>query len=201
MRVNEIFYSLQGEGSFTGTPSVFLRLAGCNLKCGFCDTNHQPYKNINEDEIVRQIENIRARTGIIKHVVITGGEPTLQLTKSLLSKLHEIGCYVQIETNGTMPLSENMLSDIDFITCSPKFQFCKHAELHIQRIDELKVVYDDNNDLSVYSDIDCRLRYVQPCDVGDKERNKKIVRLCVDYCLTHPEWRLSLQTQKIIDVR
>lgn len=200
MRVNEIFYSLQGEGSFTGTPSMFLRLAGCNLKCGFCDTNHVPYEEVSEDEIVRQIASI----GGIKHVVITGGEPTLQITQSLIDSLHDKGYYVQIETNGTIRLKDSLVSrvgGIDFITCSPKFQFCKKADLHIQRIDELKVVYDGNNDLSVYDKIDCKLKYVQPCDVGDKERNKRIISRCVDYCLLHPEWRLSLQTQKIIDVR
>lgn len=200
MRVNEIFYSLQGEGSFTGTPSMFLRLAGCNLKCGFCDTNHAPYEDVSEDEIVRQIASI----GGIRHIVITGGEPTLQITQSLIDKLHDKGYYVQIETNGTIRLPDSLASKeggIDFITCSPKFQFCKKADLRIQRIDELKVVYDGRNDLSVYDNIKCPLRYVQPCDVGDKERNKRIISRCVDYCLLHPEWRLSLQTQKIIDVR
>lgn len=197
MRVNEIFYSLQGEGAFTGTPSMFLRFAGCNLKCPFCDTKHEPYKELTEDEIMAQIASI----GGVRHIVITGGEPTLQLTRSLVDKMHGKGFDVQIETNGTVKLKDGLECVIDFITCSPKFQFCKHADLQIQRMDELKVVFDGHNDLSVYDKIDCKLKYLQPCDVGDATKNKHIVEMTKNYILTHPWWRLSLQTQKIIDVR
>ena len=74
MRVNEIFYSIQGEGRYTGTPAIFIRLAGCNLRCNFCDTEHQPYQDLTEEEIMRQIADFPA-----DHVVITGGEPMLQM--------------------------------------------------------------------------------------------------------------------------
>lgn len=78
MRVNEIFYSIQGEGRYTGTPAIFIRLAGCNLRCNFCDTEHQPYQDLTEEEIMRQIADFPA-----SHIVITGGEPMLQITQSL----------------------------------------------------------------------------------------------------------------------
>ena len=77
MRVNEIFYSIQGEGRYTGTPAIFIRLAGCNLRCDFCDTEHQPYQDLTEEEIMRQIADFPT-----SHVVITGGEPMLQITQS-----------------------------------------------------------------------------------------------------------------------
>ena len=99
MRVNEIFYSIQGEGRYTGTPAVFIRLAGCNLRCDFCDTEHQPYQDLTEEEIMRQIADFPA-----DHVVITGGEPMLQLTLSFINHLHSAGKFVQIETNGTIPI-------------------------------------------------------------------------------------------------
>ena len=87
MRVNEIFYSIQGEGYYTGTPSVFLRLSGCNLRCTFCDTLHGHYDDLSENEIMQEIE----KYGSVKHIVVTGGEPTLRLSVSLIERLHEAG--------------------------------------------------------------------------------------------------------------
>ena len=115
MKVNEIFYSLQGEGAFTGTAAIFVRLAGCNLHCDFCDTKHEDYTIFTEEEIVKAISDYPA-----KHVVITGGEPTLQLTHSLVDRLHEVGKFVQIETNGSIALDTDLERSIDWITCSPK---------------------------------------------------------------------------------
>lgn len=203
MRVNEIFYSIQGEGFFTGTPAVFVRLAGCNLRCVFCDTNHEPYKDLTEDEIIREIAKYEGVT----HIVITGGEPTLQLTASFVKKLHDAGKEIQVETNGTRAFgNEEILRNIHWITCSPKFEFCRNAGLKIERIDELKVVYDGTNDMSLYDSFvndDCAVfyRYLQPCDKGDADKNREIINATLVYCLTHPSWKLSLQTQKILKVR
>jgi hypothetical protein len=138
MRVNETFISLQGEGHFTGTPAFFLRLSGCNLQCPFCDTNHQAFREMSEDEIVRE-----ASRGKPRHIVITGGEPALQLTQSLVDKLHEAGFFIQVETNGTLPLPEG----IDWVTCSPKRAPLQTSpqggRLHV---DELKVLYKGIDD-------------------------------------------------------
>ena len=82
MRINEIFYSLQGEGAFTGTPSIFIRFSGCNLKCDFCDTIHQPYKEMTMKEIIEEIKKYPA-----KHIVLTGGEPTMQVTDEFLAQI------------------------------------------------------------------------------------------------------------------
>ena len=190
MRINEIFYSLQGEGYYTGTPAVFIRLSGCNLKCSFCDTEHEAFVEMTEREIMEKVNEFPA-----SHVVITGGEPTLQLTHTLVKHLHDVGKYVQIETNGTNVIPEEW--GIDWITCSPK-----DAEVKLKRIDELKVVYvGKSQDMSRYDDFDARVRSLQPCDTKNVELNSIILKEAIDYCLQHPVWRLSLQTHKIIDVR
>ena len=113
LKINEIFYSIQGEGHYTGTPAVFVRFAGCNLNCWFCDTEFHSFTEMSEDEIVAEASQYPSR-----YMVITGGEPTLQLTASLTSKLHAIGFYIMLETNGTQPLPEGCI--VDWITCSPK---------------------------------------------------------------------------------
>ena len=194
MRVNEIFYSLQGEGWFTGTAATFVRLSGCNLKCPFCDTDFSHSVELSEQEIVAAVVKNPS-----SHVVITGGEPVLQLTSSLVNKLKSAGKYVQIETNGTVPLPDSC--DVDWVTCSPKFEFCQSAELKIQRIDELKVVFNGRNDMSLYEGITAKVYSLQPCDMNDDDLNNACMAASVAYCKQHPQWRLSLQTHKILKIR
>ena len=193
MLVNEIFYSLQGEGYFSGTPSLFIRFSGCNLKCGFCDTQHQHGTEMKEEDIVE-----RARACKAQHVVITGGEPSLQLTESLVDKLHEIGKYVAVETNGTHLLPEN----VDWITLSPKDAFVTgtQSKIVLKRCNELKLVFT-GAPLADYSMIDVAHYFLQPCDVGNEAKNKEILENTINYCLAHPQWHLSLQMHKLIGVR
>lgn len=194
MRVNEIFYSLQGEGRWTGTPAIFIRLSGCNLKCDFCDTRHLDYKEYTIDEILREI----ARYAPCRHIVITGGEPGMQLTEDFVERLRSHGYFVAIETNGTYMLPFN----VDWVTCSPKFEFCLHAEIKLDRIDELKVVYrGSGQDMSKYNDIEAIEYYLQPCDVGNPSENRRIISESVEFIKKNPKWKLSLQTQKILGVR
>lgn len=198
MRINEIFYSLQGEGHFTGTPAVLIRLSGCNLNCYFCDTDHAPATEMSEEEIIDCVNTYPAT-----HVVITGGEPTLQLTPSLVSKLHQIRKFVQIETNGTQRLSHELLETLDWITVSPKFG----AIPVIQRIDELKVVFDMNHPehittLEAVHTNASDTYYLQPCDLPDnRQYNDANLKSCINYIMSHPKWRLSLQTHKILNLR
>ena len=195
MRVNETFLSLQGEGFFTGTPAFFLRLSGCNLQCSFCDTNPQTYKEMSEDEIVQEASREKPR-----HIVITGGEPALQLTESLVDKLHEAGFFVQVETNGTLPLPQS----IDWVTCSPK-----SLHLSIQNIDELKVLYkgEGDNPEHFFNSLPQKVSgrgprlYLQPLDTGDEMRNRIILRDTIAYILQHPKWKLSLQTHKLLGIK
>lgn len=191
MRVNEIFYSLQGEGHFAGTPAVFIRFSGCNLRCSFCDTDHSSFSEMTEEEIVAEAKRFPA-----KHIVITGGEPGLQITTRLVRRLHEEGCFVQMETNGTRALPEGCR--VDWITCSPKYE-----RVILPHVDELKVVYKgDDTKIDEYAGMtDAKILSLQPCDVKDEVKNRQNLKGAIDYCLRHPEWHLSLQTHKIIDVR
>lgn len=191
-RINEIFYSVQGEGLHAGSPAVFIRFSGCNIRCPFCDTVHHDGAFMADEEIINEVEKYPTDL-----VVVTGGEPTMQLTEEFVEKLHELGKKVCIETNGTREVSRN----IDFITLSPKFEFVKKAECILTYCDELKVVYNGRNDMSLYDDIVANHYFLQPCDMGNEEENKRIMEATVAYCLEHPKWRISLQTQKILQVR
>ena len=179
-KVNEIFYSLQGEGYNTGTPAIFVRFCGCNLKCPFCDTEFESGNEMTDDEIINEVCSYKADL-----VILTGGEPSLSIDAESITKLHKSGKKVAIETNGTNPLPEN----IDWVSCSPK----EGAKLYLSRADELKIVYT-GQDLSLYDDFQAANRYLQPCSCSNTAE-------VIDYILNNPEWRLSLQTHKLIDIR
>lgn len=199
MRVNELFYSLQGEGRWTGTPSVFVRFSGCNLKCDFCDTDHVDGVEMTARQIVERVRGAVSGLSLFAevtdgiHVVLTGGEPGLQVTDELIGLLHDDGWFVQIETNGTCRLPEG----IDWVTCSPKgggMPIAKH-------VDELKVVFDGKRDVSEYEGLDAEVFSLQPMDVGDEAENVLIRERTVLYCMEHPLWHLSLQTHKLLGIR
>ena len=194
MRVNEIFYSLQGEGAHAGMAAIFVRFSGCNLNCDFCDTTHQLYKDMTDDEIIAEIKKYPSNM-----VIITGGEPALQLTSFLVAKIHEIGKTVAIETNGTRPIPPN----VDWVTVSPKIPYIGNAaRLAINKAQEVKIVMDDKQS---YDDptfgITAAHYFIQPCDTGDEIRNKEIMNRCVNFIKDNPSWRLSLKIQKILNVR
>jgi len=188
MRINEIFYSLQGEGQYTGCPAIFIRFAGCNLHCSFCDTDFSSYVEMTEDEVVQQV----MQYSHCHTVILTGGEPTLQITTSFLNKLECNKFNIHIETNGTKQFPEG---PITWVTCSPKY-----GALYIQRIDELKVVYE-GQDMSQYDDIKAKVYSLQPCDTGDAEKNKTLLQETIQYVLDHPHWKLSLQTHKLLNIK
>lgn len=141
-----------------------------------------------EKEIVEAVSVYPSR-----HIVITGGEPTLQLTASLLQSLHAEGFFVQIETNGSCLLSDGC--QVDWITCSPKA-----AAVIIQRVDELKVVYW-GQDIDQWNAFPAKEYRLQPMDSKDEGRNAEILGMTLDYILAHPKWALSLQTHKMINVQ
>ena len=178
-KINEIFYSLQGEGFHTGTPALFIRFSGCNLKCSFCDTKHEEGDWMSDEEIVEKAVQCPA-----KMVVLTGGEPSLWVDETLVEKLHRAGKDIAIETNGTHVVPDS----IDWITCSPK-----GAPVVLTRINEVKVVYTENEDVEQYLSLPAQVYFLQPCSC----KNTKEV---VTYIQKHPQWRLSLQTHKLIGI-
>lgn len=179
-KINEIFYSLQGEGFHTGTPAVFVRFSGCNLRCPFCDTRHETGRQMTDREIVDEVKKYPAAM-----VILTGGEPSLQVDQELIDLLHDAGKFICIETNGTRPLP----SGIDWVTCSPKGGYA----VALTHIDEVKVVYQ-GQDLVPYEHIPARHYFLQPCS----GQNTDETVVCV---LQHPRWRLSLQTHILINIR
>ena len=212
-RVNDIFYSLQGEGRNTGRAAVFVRFAGCNLRCPFCDTEFDTFREMTAEEIVAAISQYPAR-----FVVLTGGEPTLQVDEAFVDLLHQHGYEVAMESNGTRPAPNNL----DWLTVSPKEspRGAMNEDGGTRLPNELKVVFDENTDPETYllpPSLQSKaaepsasfllprenppLLYLQPCDTGDAERNARIINRCVDYIKAHPQWRLSLQTHKLIDIK
>lgn len=183
-RVNEIFYSLQGEGRHTGRPAVFIRFSGCNLKCSFCDTDFAAYTELSNQEIVAQA----ATYGTQSMVVLTGGEPSMQVDADLIDRLHAAGFdEVAMESNGSFVPPQNL----DWLTVSPK------GHPRVSRCDELKCIFVNEETVNDYG-IEAKYYYLQPCDVGNLKENQRITQACINYIKAHPKWRLSLQTHKLV---
>lgn len=187
-RVNDIFYSLQGEGAQSGRPAVFVRFSGCNLCCPFCDTDFHNGTDMSDDEILRRLADYPTR-----YVVLTGGEPSLQVDDSLIQLLHQAGYTVAIETNGTRLLPDG----IDWVTLSPK----EGGTVVLTRADELKIVYTGQDVERYAQTIDAPHHFLQPCARAVDSIVTDNREAVVDYCLSHPHWRLSLQIHKILHIQ
>lgn len=188
-KVNEIFYSLQGEGFWTGTPMVFVRFSGCNLKCPWCDTSHEDGEEMTADEIADAVNRIN--TGGTTRICLTGGEPLLQVDAPLLDALHARNYLIHVETNGTLPRPEML----DWVTMSPK------GKTVLTNPDEIKVIYEGGApDLSKWEGL-CKHLFLQPCDTGDPAKNSEILAQAIHYVKQNPAWRLSLQTHKLLNIR
>ena len=191
----EIFHSLQGEGATIGVATVFLRLSLCNLSCSWCDTKYTwDWENYDYKKEVIALDTEQVREKILSyecpHLVVTGGEPLLQLDEDLIDAFHGGGFEVAVETNGTLSASPGL----DWICVSPK----AGTELTLLRGDELKLVYPQQGATpEMYENLDFRHFLRQPMDGEAVEEN---TRLVVEYCLAHPGWRLSLQTHKFLGI-
>ena len=132
-------------------------------------------------------------------VILTGGEPSLQVDEALVEALHREGYFVAMETNGTHDVPKT----IDWVTVSPKSSFVEHAPaIVVAKIDEVKVIFDGEHDPQPFSQLGQEpYLCLQPCDTGDAQRNQDITRQCVEYILQHSEWHLSLQTHKWLDIK
>lgn len=193
-KINEIFYSLQGEGYHTGTPSVFVRFSGCNLRCHFCDTQHQEGEMFSLQEIVDEINEYP----IAQLVVLTGGEPSLFIDEAFVAELKQkTDKKIAIETNGTRTLPRNL----DWVTFSPKTAFVggNLEPCVLTTCDELKVVYL-GQDLAQYDDIEAKYRFLQPCFCEDEVQRKANMKACVEAVMQNPGWRLSLQIHRVLNI-
>lgn len=196
-KINEIFYSLQGEGHHTGFPSVFIRFSGCNMKCSFCDTKHEDGILMSDDDIVRAVKLYSA-----DWIVLTGGEPSLWIDEEFVHLLKKAtGKKVAIETNGSMPLPGN----IDWVTVSPKCGMEGACDYEIKSgpANELKVI-DLGQDLEGYFSLPCvdssTLMYLQPCFVEDKEENTRNRLRTLSRVLSDPRWTLSVQLHRFLGI-
>lgn len=194
-KINEIFHSLQGEGYHSGTPAVFVRFSGCNLRCAFCDTQHQQGKLMTVQEIVDEVNQYPQAP----LVVLTGGEPSLFVDEAFVEELKQkTHKTITIETNGTRPLPGNL----DWVTLSPKTAF-EGGDLEpcvLRRCNELKVVWL-GQDLSQYKDIETAHRFLQPCFTEDPLQRQANLKACVEAVLKHPGWRLSLQIHRVLGIQ
>lgn len=191
-KVNEIFYSIQGEGAHSGMPAVFLRLAGCTMGCDFCDTKYafSGGKEMNSLQILVTLAEFPCKT-----VVITGGEPAEQNLPGLISALKSAGHIVHLETNGAHDCD---VSQADFVCVSPKKYVSKEM---LKKADVIKLVVSqttDLTDLKKYYNYENEKTtiYLQP--ESNKQEN---IDLCVKLVKEHPSARLSVQLHKLINVR
>ena len=206
--VKEIYYTLQGEGAQVGRPAVFCRFAGCNLwsgreadraeaTCQFCDTDFVGTdgpgggKFATAADLAAAVAAAWPASGSTRarpYVVCTGGEPLLQLDPPFIEALHRRGFEVGVETNGTQPVP----AGLDWVCVSPK----AGAPLVVHQGDELKLVYpQEGAEPERFVGLRFRHFFLQPMDGPDRDSNTE---LAVRYCLERPEWRLSLQTHKIL---
>lgn len=196
-KINEIFYSLQGEGHHTGYPSVFIRFSGCNLSCPFCDTDHEEGVYMSDDDIIHAVNLYTA-----SWIVLTGGEPALHIDSDFVRMLKRAtGKKVAIETNGTVALPD----EIDWVTVSPKEGICggEGGRIVVSHADELKVV-DVGQELSPYFELPCRgeqtLMYLQPCYVADKKERESNRLRTLNRVLADPRWTLSVQLHRFLGI-
>ena len=191
----EMFYSLQGEGLRTGSPTVFVRTAGCNCDCWFCDTDFRLRENLDVADIVGRVQELG---GGCRWACLTGGEPTIHDLAPLCDGLHSRGWRLQIETNGGLPRPDWRL---DHITVSPKErQGQKLAAWYLANATEFKYVVDDGADLAYALGQLCL--HDKPSFLQPNALNPDAVRLCVDAVLANASrLRLSLQTHKLLEIR
>ena len=206
-RIKEIFFTQQGEGKNTGKDFIFVRFSGCNLWsgqekhrasaiCKFCDTDFYGTDGINGGkyevkELIKKIKSLWISADSQIRVVLTGGEPLLQVDEVLISALKNEDIYIAVETNGTLEAPDG----IDWICMSPK----ANTEIKLRKGSEVKVVYPQKNlNPDNFNVLDFKNFYIQPMDSENYEDN---VSQSVKYCMQNPNWKLSLQTHKILGIR
>lgn len=196
-KVIEIFKSIQGEGHFAGTPSVFVRFAGCNMKCKFCDTGYGagPYKDITAEEILKQVRKLKPR-----HVVLTGGEPMLSLDDAIISAfMIWTNGMIQIETNGSVPPQFAINSNRIWLTVSPKKPHgVRVFASEIKVVASPEMVRAKQDYFNMLLSTGSHICYVQPMELNGKYNTKTALALIER--LGYP-WRLSCQIHKFLNIK
>lgn len=190
LNIVEIFYSIQGEGNFSGTPCTFVRLHGCNLDCDFCDEplHKGAYKSFTSQKIIEKISEYPS-----KYVVITGGEPSLNDINEFIDSLHAEGLHISVETNGYK--FEN-IKNADWITYSPK----DLDSLHVEGFSEYKFVVGKQSDVDKITSIkNEKPIYIQPINFKNSV-NKENTDFCIELVKKHPHMKLSVQLHKYLGV-
>jgi len=196
-----MFRSFQGEGPYTGEDAVFIRLGGCNLDCGFCDTDHGVHKKMIISDILKAVNAIAERGAKINFVVLTGGEPLLQPIEYLCKELLDDGYRIQVETNGTL---FRKLDPAVKIVCSPKAG-ARIDKRMLARADAFKFIisetYPGYQTIPELGQSDHKATiYVQPMDQGCEKKNKANLTRTLDICLKG-EYKLSLQMHKLVGAK
>ena len=206
-RIKEIYFTQQGEGSNTGKDFVFVRFSGCNLWsgkeknrksaiCQFCDTDFYGTDGINggvysAKQLIEKIKSLWVSRDDNIAVVLTGGEPLLQVNDELVAALKQEQIYIAVETNGTLDAPDH----IDWICMSPK----ANTEIKLKKGNEIKVIFPQESlDLEKFSLFDFSEFYLQPMDSNEYQEN---LNATITYCQKNPKWKLSLQTHKILGIR
>ena len=206
-RIKEIYFTQQGEGSNTGRDFVFVRFSGCNLWsgkeknrksaiCQFCDTDFYGTDGINggvysAKQLIEKIKSLWVSKDDNIAVVLTGGEPLLQVNDELVAALKQEQIYIAVETNGTLDAPDH----IDWICMSPK----ANTEIKLKKGNEIKVIFPQESlDPEKFSLFDFSEFYLQPMDSNKYQEN---LNATITYCQKNPKWKLSLQTHKILGIR
>jgi organic radical activating enzyme len=191
LNVKEIFYSLQGEGGRQGEASIFIRLSGCNLKCDFCDTDFAAGTDMVEEQILSHIQAFPCRW-----IVWTGGEPTLQLTKEILSFFREKDYLQAIESNGYNRLPR----PLDYTVVSPKGN-TGYAKRINPSVDEIRLPVKTGDIIpSIESLPEARHYFLSPVFTEDTAVTQANIDYCVEQVKLRPQWRLSVQIHKFIHI-
>jgi organic radical activating enzyme len=206
-KLNEIFYSLQGEGFHAGTPALFIRFAGCNLSCPWCDTDHSVKMELDSQGIVGQMLTHWTRATGIKEprfcgiIVFTGGEPTLQNLIPFITAIRNSPsfshCKIHLETNGTAKLGiywDLKQAGLDWVTLSPK-SGVGYSQAILRTANEIKVVFEKNG----WQDNNIPEKFFKHHRAFIQPQSQKYEE-AIQFVLEHPQWRLSVQTQKIMNI-
>ena len=190
LNVNEIFYSIQGEGNRTGEASIFIRLAKCNLSCSYCDTDFESGVAMNCEELLNKIEKFKSN-----RIIWTGGEPTLQLNDAVVTFFKKKGYLQSIETNGTGRVPKG----IDYIACSPKQNWERIKEL-IPEVDELRFAIKKGDPLPDITILPKAKHYLLSPIFAKNRMVSENVYWCISLIKDNPVWKLSIQIHKLIGI-